>query len=52
MGHFHSGVIPGEHIYLEGEGNKRYWTEKAINRAGFKVSKEKTIPLYPSSVRK
>jgi iron complex transport system ATP-binding protein len=31
-------------IYLEGEGNKRYWTEKAINRAGFKVSKEKTIP--------
>jgi iron complex transport system ATP-binding protein len=37
-------------IYLEGEGNKRYWTEKAINRAGFKVSKEKTLPyiLLPS----
>lgn len=37
-------------IYLEGESNKRYWTEKAINRAGFKVSKEKTFPfiLLPS----
>jgi len=32
-------------IHLEGEGNKRYWTEKAINRAGFKVTKEKTLPF-------
>jgi len=32
-------------VYLEGEGNKRFWTEKAINRAGFKVSKEKTLPF-------
>jgi iron complex transport system ATP-binding protein len=32
-------------IYVEGEGRKRYWTEKAINRGGFKVAKEKTIPF-------
>jgi iron complex transport system ATP-binding protein len=32
-------------VYLEGEGSKRYWTEKAINRGGFKVSKEKTFPF-------
>jgi len=31
-------------IYIEGAGNKRRWTEKAINRAGYTVSKEKTIP--------
>jgi iron complex transport system ATP-binding protein len=31
-------------IYIEGEGDKRYWTEKAVNRAGFTVSKEKTFP--------
>jgi iron complex transport system ATP-binding protein len=31
-------------IYLEGEGLMRHWTEKAINRAGFSVSAEKTIP--------
>jgi iron complex transport system ATP-binding protein len=31
-------------IYIEGDGNKRRWTEKAINRAGYTVSKEKTIP--------
>jgi len=37
-------------IYIEGEGNKRHWTEKAINRAGFTVSEEKTIPrvIIPS----
>ena len=29
-------------IYINGEGSKRHWTEKAINRAGFTVSKEKT----------
>jgi iron complex transport system ATP-binding protein len=31
-------------IFIEGDGSKRRWTEKAINRAGFTVSKEKTIP--------
>jgi iron complex transport system ATP-binding protein len=31
-------------IYIEGEGNKRRWTEKAVNRAGFTVAKEKTFP--------
>jgi iron complex transport system ATP-binding protein len=37
-------------IFIEGDGKKRYWTEKAINRAGFTVSKEKTFPyiLIPS----
>jgi iron complex transport system ATP-binding protein len=29
-------------IYVYGEGKKRYWTEKALNRAGFTVSKERT----------
>jgi iron complex transport system ATP-binding protein len=29
-------------IFIEGNGHKRHWTEKAINRAGFTVSKEKT----------
>jgi iron complex transport system ATP-binding protein len=36
---------PGSSIYVEGEGIKRYWTEKAINRAGYIVSKEKTDPF-------
>lgn len=31
-------------IYIKGEGIKRHWTEKAINRAGFSVSQTKTIP--------
>ena len=31
-------------IYIEGEGNNKYWTEKAINRAGFTLSKEKSFP--------
>jgi len=31
-------------IYIDGTGYKKHWTEKAINRAGFTVSKEKTIP--------
>ena len=37
-------------IYIEGEGNRRHWTEKAVNRAGFTVSKGKTIPyvIIPS----
>jgi iron complex transport system ATP-binding protein len=29
-------------IYIEGTGNMRFWTEKAINRAGFSIAKEKT----------
>jgi iron complex transport system ATP-binding protein len=29
-------------IYIEGTGITRYWTEKAVNRAGFSVAKEKT----------
>jgi iron complex transport system ATP-binding protein len=32
-------------IFIEGEGNKRYWTEKAVNRGGFKVSKDKNLPF-------
>jgi iron complex transport system ATP-binding protein len=32
---------PGS-IYIEGAGLSRYWTGKAVNRAGFSVSKEKT----------
>jgi len=31
-------------IYIEGEGNKRLWTEKAIMRGGFSVSGVKTDP--------
>jgi iron complex transport system ATP-binding protein len=31
-------------IYIEGAGDKRLWTEKAINRAGFKISVELTSP--------
>lgn len=29
-------------IFIEGNGEKRHWTEKAVNRAGFKVSDEIT----------
>jgi len=32
-------------IYLEGKGIKRIWTEKAINRAGFSVTINKTNPF-------
>ena len=31
-------------IFIAGQGKYRHWTEKAINRAGFTVSKEKTVP--------
>jgi iron complex transport system ATP-binding protein len=31
-------------IYVEGEGVLKYWTEKAINRAGISVSDTETIP--------
>jgi iron complex transport system ATP-binding protein len=29
-------------IYIDGKNSKRYWTEKAINRAGFGISNEMT----------
>jgi iron complex transport system ATP-binding protein len=32
-------------VYLEGKGSKRWWTEKAINRAGFIVSQDKKYPV-------
>jgi iron complex transport system ATP-binding protein len=32
-------------IFIEGEGIFRHWTEKAVNRAGYTVSKTKTDPL-------
>ncbi|MCX6253951.1 MAG: ABC transporter ATP-binding protein, partial [Bacteroidia bacterium] len=37
-------------IYLEGDGTRRHWTEKAINRAGFSGSELKTTPyiIIPS----
>ncbi len=37
-------------IYIEGEGIFRHWTEKAVNRSGFSVSKKKTEPyiIVPS----
>jgi iron complex transport system ATP-binding protein len=37
-------------IYIEGDGIRRHWTEKAINRAGFSLSEVKTIPyiIIPS----
>jgi len=49
-GTFSSTNDTSGNIFIEGEGSKRYWTEKAINRAGFKVSKEKRIPyiIIPS----
>jgi iron complex transport system ATP-binding protein len=37
-------------IFIEGEGVLRHWTEKAVNRAGYNVSKDKTDPyiIVPS----
>jgi iron complex transport system ATP-binding protein len=32
-------------IFIEGDGIRRHWTEKAINRAGFSVSNVKTKPF-------
>jgi iron complex transport system ATP-binding protein len=31
-------------ISIEGEGDKRHWTEKALTRAGFKLSQVRTFP--------
>jgi iron complex transport system ATP-binding protein len=36
---------PRGSIFLEGEGTKRWWTEKAINRAGFILSQNKKLPF-------
>jgi len=37
-------------IFIAGEGRKRYWTEKSINRAGYRVSAVETNPyiIIPS----
>lgn len=37
-------------IYVEGEGKMKYWTEKALNRIGLKVSEEKTNPYVLAPV--
>lgn len=37
------GAMRGE-IFIEGEGLKRYWTGKAINRAGYRVTERNTFP--------
>lgn len=41
-------------IFIEGEGILRHWTEKAVNRAGYIVSREKTDPslIIPSGENK
>jgi len=41
-------------IFIEGEGILRHWTEKAIDRIGYTVSKDKTDPyiIVPSGNRK
>lgn len=41
-------------IFIEGEGILRHWTEKAVNRGGFAVSREKTDPflIIPSGENK
>lgn len=37
-------------IFIEGDGKERHWTEKALTRAGFNMSSEKTSPyiILPS----
>ena len=43
---------PKGKIFVEGCGDKRHWTEKAINRAGYRISREKTMPFVrvPSEI--
>lgn len=38
-------------IFIEGSGKARHWTEKAINRAGFTITNERTNPfiILPSA---
>jgi iron complex transport system ATP-binding protein len=44
-GTFSFSTVNRGSIYIEGYGKKKNWTERAINRAGFVVSKEKTEPF-------
>ncbi len=41
-------------IFIEGDGDKRFWTEKAVSRAGFTLSTEKSFPfiMIPSPINK
>jgi iron complex transport system ATP-binding protein len=32
-------------IFIEGKGDKRFWTEKAVARAGFTVAEQKSYPF-------
>lgn len=43
---------PKGNIFIEGKGKRKHWTEKAINRAGYSVSKEKTSPFITVPVEK
>jgi len=43
-GTFDFSILKKGSIFLEGDGIKKHWTEKAINRAGYTVSKKRTIP--------
>jgi iron complex transport system ATP-binding protein len=36
-------------LFIEGSGTTRYWTEEAVNRAGFSVSTVRTIPYIKVS---
>ncbi len=36
-------------VFIEGEGPLKYWTEKAVNRAGYSVSKVKKLPYIKLS---
>lgn len=38
------GTTKGK-IFIEGHGNKKHWTEKAMNRSGYTISKELTNPF-------
>jgi iron complex transport system ATP-binding protein len=39
-------------IFVEGESEKRHWTEKALIRAGFNISLERTLPYIVLPVDK
>jgi iron complex transport system ATP-binding protein len=32
-------------IYIEGHGDRRFWTEKAVARAGFTIAEKKAYPF-------
>jgi len=44
---------PGN-IFVEGKGEKRHWTEKALNRAGLRISEERTSTyiILPTAANK